>query len=187
MDVNKGKKLMLAYKVNPTKETFRELLEFADPHLVTCVKVLQSKYPPLQHEDPQDLYHCAIIALHKACLSLTAEHDVNMIDTRIYMYTKEEVFRFCNFDEAPHKSLEEDIPIEDTQVQFSLLFQDFQEQIERLIEQKIIKKRDYDLLVRKFMYGQTYKNIAKQTGLHQDTVRMSILRTLAIIRKRIKI
>jgi DNA-directed RNA polymerase specialized sigma24 family protein len=189
MDKIRIQELMVAYRQNPTGETFEHLLREVDPPLEVCIRVLRSKCRILVIEDPQDLYQCAIIGLSNACRSITVEHDASRVDTRIFLYVKELVYG-CYL--RPHRNkyklhkLAKLETCDTTPVWSKLLFADFEQAVRQLIARSVISYRDYQMFVQHFAYKRTYQDICKEFKLNSFTVRDHILRVLHILQLALK-
>lgn len=185
MDKALLKKKMLQYKQDPSEKNLCDLLAFIDPHLETCINVLKSKFPELKRENPQDLYHYAIIALTKAAKSLTVEHDAEMLDTRIYFYFKSEIFQVYNIDrkqkEFTSSSIEEECV--DMTGWDNLVLQDLEAKVQKLIERREIPQAGYNMVIDRILGGFSLYDLRKKYGIPIREVKKMINYTIKRIRE----
>jgi RNA polymerase sigma factor (sigma-70 family) len=179
--------LMLKYQDTKEKHLFEQILERIDDLLVGMVHKIARIYH-FTAPNIQDLYQCAIIGVYKTIDSIKSMDDPNYILARIYVYVRKEVFqeygekKIISLDilgdrteTAEHHPPDEGL-VREERIHF----------LTELLMREIITQEDLDLLILRFVEGQSVRKIVEENktwGKSRSTVSSRIDKTLKRIRE----
>lgn len=187
------KELALEYKDSESSSIFREILLWTEKLLTNIISGAVRRKPYLEQLEKQDRYHAAILGLHKAILKVKKEESSGILISRIIFYVDYEVTCWGNPSrEKPLSSLdilnEEEWPpwvkgvwsggsvkqFYDEPVYKNLESEFIRDIFKKLIEEKVISFKDFELLVMREVNEMTYEEIAEQVGYSATGIRRKI-------------
>lgn len=187
------KELALEYKDSKSSSIFREILIWTEKLLTGIISRAVRKKPYLEKLEEQDCYHAAILGLHKAILKVKEEEPSGILISRIIFYVDSEVTCWGKPSrEKPLSSLdildEEEWPpwvmgiwsggkakqFYNEPIYKNLESEFVRDIFKKLIEEKVISFKDFELLIMREVNEMTYEEIAEQVGYSTTGIRRKI-------------
>jgi len=169
--------LALEYKKSKDPLVFRKILKRVDKLLFSTIKVLKIYKKHLKRCSESDLYHCAVLGVHEACLLPTEDTTPEEFERillrnirkqiRIYYpYNRKEVLQ----NKTPEISIDYGSPILERNDTRILLF------FSKLKKSKVITNQEFILLARRVLDNLTYVELGKEFNLAPSTMKDRLLR-----------
>jgi len=176
LSIEDCKELILEYQKNKDREIFAAILIKLDKYLLYLVDKFKSlpKFFFLKGEDPQELYHIAIIGLQKGCLSLRPEWRPEAIYLWMGSYIKAELrreFKYKRFETPLNKAaIEDGRESDDDSYQY---IQSKEKHVEAfkemdlkiLLDSEVLTDDDREFLELKYYRGLPHWKIGEMKGL----------------------
>lgn len=196
------KELALEYKSSESSSVFKEILVRAEELLTNIVSRAIRRKPQLKSLEKQDLYHAAVIGLHKAILKARKKEPSGILISRIIFYVDIEISSWSKqprekpFSSSRIPMKEEEWPpwvkgfwssrsakqFYDKPVYENLESEFIRDMFKKLIEEKVLSLKDFEMLVMREVNEMTYKEIAEQIGYSETGTRRKIKVILSKLR-----
>jgi hypothetical protein len=178
-----------ATSVETRKKLFHKILAKIDKLLIYTVSVCVRNNKRLIDENRQELYHTAIIGLHRAIETAKDGDDGARIQARIMSYVKEEIRKTF----LKHKNVVSTVSIETVEEDLTSKQPEFTDievsevcgKIDDLISCGDISWDDYNMMIDNIIKGIPYSKIARERHLHYTTVSRRIRKIKDLIKTRI--
>lgn len=183
------KDLALSYQKKPDPYVFKSILVRIDLLMLKVVNTVLCLCPHLNKEDPNAVYHAAILGLYKGINSVKEEENSDFITWRLAAYMKSSIRSTFPYKVLPENYIRSCVVQE---VQEETVFQNLEyhyvmDVLEKLIEEDILDIVDLYYIQQKFVEGISYKDIAKSEGLSVGTVQKRAADALLRIRHQFRI
>jgi RNA polymerase sigma factor (sigma-70 family) len=167
LTVEKCKEIALEYQKTRNPELFNLLLAKLDTFIVYCIKKYKKYVWFVRDETMQELYHTALIGVHKGVLTFHEEDNPSSLLWRIKNYLMEELRQEYNYkieekegleDEKGEKHFFQNKAIEEFDKHQKKLF------ISTLMYSHIINEYEKKLLRLRYLEELTIEEVSKEIG-----------------------
>lgn len=175
--------LALKYKSSNDSTIFQLILKRLDKLLLCTIKALRRYRRHLRSINTHDLYHCCVLGVYSALLDFQKGMSSEDLEKLIFRHVQSQIQLYY-----PHRTRElllADLPerlVEDVKV-----FEEHDSRVlsffRRMIEEKVITRQDFIIIVRKALDGVTYVNLGKELGMGTSVARRRVLKILEKIRE----
>jgi len=183
------KDLALSYQKQPDPNIFKSILLRIDLLMLKVVNTALCLCPHLRKEDPNAIYHAALLGLYNGIKSVKESENSDFITWRLAAYMKSSIRSTFPYKELPESYVRSCVKqeVQEKTVYADLEFSFIQEVLETLMEEDIIDKVDIYYIYQKFVHGVSYKDIAASEGLSVGTVQKRVADALLRIKHQFRI
>jgi len=185
------KRLALEYQATRNPIYYHQIVKRVDYLLLQYIKRLPRQYKFLRKIPLQDRYHAAIIGVHEAITTTTAEEEPYRIIDRILAYVKaalrRDFGRFYRLKESPEEPCELcDEDLWDFHfVDISLDLQEVIRVVKELYLDKLLTLEQIRVFSQRILYDQSYAKISAKTGLSSGKIKSLVEDMLVKVRSRL--
>jgi hypothetical protein len=186
-DVLKG--LALSWQKNPDPDVFKSILIRIDLLMLKVVNTALCLCPHLTKEDPNAIYHAAMLGLYTGLKSVKEEENSDFITWRLTAYMKSSIRSTFPYKVLPENYIKSCVAQE---VPEETVFKDLEYEfvvgvLSTLLKEDVLDSVDIKYIILKFVHGISYKDIAYSEGLSVGTIQKRVADALLRIRHQFRI